>query len=310
MPFHSILWHDPNVNNDENKRIQQEFRRTAFDVQVATQFEDARDRLGQKLPTEKWLVITSGTDGRKLVSAIHAFRCVAEIIIFCGTKQYHSGWSKNYSKVSRVVDLVEDLVAAVDEIDACMTLGTILGGISNPVGVLLAGGMNPALVSYADATWCCAKFAQAKAFMVIIARMRRTQITEDMVLSDVRKLVRYSELRNFNVQWAGPWRRADGLEHVTGASVAQKMCLGYTSDFFYGPLNQKLANVGQLGCVLNCVDGLVMPVLEQQALLGHRGGCDLYRGFPPTHVKARDYLEGHDFFWPPFASVSDDINIA
>lgn len=114
--YEAIVWYDPNIGSAENQKYLVMLREkhaalTAFD-NVA---EAARHV--ERNPLLSFTVITSGSEGQKLVGLIHDLPNVKVALVFCRDVQWHQGWAATFRKVgeSRVYDRVEPLVRKLAE---------------------------------------------------------------------------------------------------------------------------------------------------------------------------------------------------
>ena len=88
MPFRNILWHDPRVNNEENKSYQDLLRKTYKDLVCSNDFAKAADVVKQN-PLTAFIVISSGSKAKDLVPRISQLTNVTAIHIFCMDSSYH-----------------------------------------------------------------------------------------------------------------------------------------------------------------------------------------------------------------------------
>lgn len=105
-----IVWHDPNINSQENQQYITQLKKFC-DVLTFTEWQKARDFV-QSSPTACHIV-TSGTNGEVFAKEIHQLPSVVNIYIFCGNKDYHSQWAKNYSKVSCIEMDIQSLLSQI-----------------------------------------------------------------------------------------------------------------------------------------------------------------------------------------------------
>lgn len=112
--FDRILWHDPNIGNDENQHYIQMLRCQYPDLQVFSSFNDA-ERYVRDNPLTSFTVLSSGSNGKDLMAKIHDCLNVERCYIFCATLEYHTPWAAGYKKVLDVVDDVEDVVNRLSE---------------------------------------------------------------------------------------------------------------------------------------------------------------------------------------------------
>jgi len=107
-----IVWHDPDVNSHENRQYFVRLKKFC-DVVVFTEWQKARDFLQTTSTTCH--VITSGTNGELLVKEINQLQSITKIYVFCGNKEYHSNWAKNYDKVSCIETHIEDVLSRIQQ---------------------------------------------------------------------------------------------------------------------------------------------------------------------------------------------------
>jgi len=109
---YAIVWHDPNVDNQENQQYIIKLRQFC-EVFTFKEWKEASICIKEaKLLCH---VITSGTNGELLVKEISASQSVSNIYIFCGNKAHHSTWAQNYPKVSCVETEIEAVLHKVQQ---------------------------------------------------------------------------------------------------------------------------------------------------------------------------------------------------
>jgi hypothetical protein len=94
-----IVWHDPNINSDENSLIYHRYR-NKYNFSRFVLYEDAISYIENKNRID--CVLTSGNKGKEFVLRIQNIEAVSCIIIFCANIEYHSSWSQDYNKVKLV----------------------------------------------------------------------------------------------------------------------------------------------------------------------------------------------------------------
>ena len=108
-----IVWHDPNVNNEENQQYITQIKRFC-EVFTFTEWEKASAYV--KEAKAVCHVLTSGTNGEVLVKKIFENDSVCHIYIFCGDKEYHSNWAQKYKKrVSCVETSIQSLISQIQQ---------------------------------------------------------------------------------------------------------------------------------------------------------------------------------------------------
>lgn len=107
-----IVWHDPNVESEQNQFYKAQLERFC-EVQTFTEWKDASKYI--KEAKAICHVLTSGSNGELLVKEISSSQSVLKIYIFCGNKDYHQIWAKNYSKVSCIEVQIKDVINQIEQ---------------------------------------------------------------------------------------------------------------------------------------------------------------------------------------------------
>ena len=102
-----IIWHDPNVNSEENEN----YCDVLGSICEYKTFDDWKEAAKEiKQSTIQCHVLTSGTNGEELVKEIASLKQVAAVYVFCLNMEYHSSWAKRFSKVNLVDDVLENVL--------------------------------------------------------------------------------------------------------------------------------------------------------------------------------------------------------
>ena len=96
----NILWHDPNVFNEENKRYLDKYGKL-FGITPFTDINQSQEFLSNA--EDKWFVITSGTNCKKLIPLIHKNPSLIAIVIFCKTPDYFKELPSKYKKIIKII---------------------------------------------------------------------------------------------------------------------------------------------------------------------------------------------------------------
>ena len=107
-----IVWHDPNVKNQENQQYITRLKKFC-EVFRFTEWEKVKDYIQSAQAVCH--IITSGTNGELLTKEISTSQSVANIYVFCGNKAYHSTWAQNYHKVSCVETEIEAILSKIQQ---------------------------------------------------------------------------------------------------------------------------------------------------------------------------------------------------
>jgi len=96
-----IIWHDPKIDNEENK-----YRLVKYsDTHCLKPFKDHEEvSIFLRGTAEHWFLVTSGTNGQILVPKIHEEPAIIGIVIFCRHPEYHKAWASKFKKVLKIVN--------------------------------------------------------------------------------------------------------------------------------------------------------------------------------------------------------------
>jgi len=109
---YEIIWHDPNVNSQENQQYMAQLEKLCK-VQAFTEWKDAENYI--KAAKTVCHVITSGTNGELLVKEIFSSANVPNVFTFCRNEEYHLNWTQNYQKVLCTETKIEDVIAQIQK---------------------------------------------------------------------------------------------------------------------------------------------------------------------------------------------------
>ncbi len=97
----SLVWLDSSVNTLQESIDAQQRLRSLMDHLEAFEHEDDCEQYIKSLSeSEPIVLIASGKLGQKIVRRVHQLRQVASIYIYCGDKDRHKVWIKEFPKVS------------------------------------------------------------------------------------------------------------------------------------------------------------------------------------------------------------------
>lgn len=112
--FESIVWHDPNISNDENQRYISKLRGQFPDLRTFGSFNEAEEYIRENALTS-FTVLSSGSNGKELMEKIHECLNVERCYIFCRALEYHRSWAVGYKKILDVVVDIADVVRRLSE---------------------------------------------------------------------------------------------------------------------------------------------------------------------------------------------------
>ncbi|CAF1456877.1 unnamed protein product [Rotaria sp. Silwood1] len=127
-----VIWVDGNINmeNQDCQNTLAQLRGVVNDVNPCTTAEQCIDKL-QENSEETSFVISSGALGQHLVPDIHGMPKLDGIYIFCGNKQRHQEWAKNWPKIkgvhTTIKSICEKLAIAVKQCNQDQVTVSIIG---------------------------------------------------------------------------------------------------------------------------------------------------------------------------------------
>ncbi|CAF3265936.1 unnamed protein product [Rotaria sp. Silwood2] len=109
-----VIWADANIDptNEESQHILAQLCSVVNQVNTCTTTEQCVQWLN-KTNEETSFVISSGALGQQLVPNIHGLPKLDAIYIFCGNKQFHEGWAKNWTKIKGVYTSINPICDAL-----------------------------------------------------------------------------------------------------------------------------------------------------------------------------------------------------
>jgi len=117
MSDKTLVWHDPAVFNSENQKYMQAFCAAGFRVEAFWGWQAAASFLKSNSEmSQKFVVLTSGTNGEKLVEYIRNFRNIHSVLVFCSNVEYHRTWAERHPIVSHVVSSNAEVTALTREL--------------------------------------------------------------------------------------------------------------------------------------------------------------------------------------------------
>ncbi|CAF4050870.1 unnamed protein product, partial [Rotaria sp. Silwood1] len=127
-----VIWVDGNINmeNEDCQNTLAQLRGVVNDVNPCTTAEQCIDKL-QENSEETSFVISSGALGQHLVPEIHGMPKLDGIYIFCGNKQRHQEWAKDWPKIkgvhTTIKSICEKLAIAVKQCNQDQVTVSIIG---------------------------------------------------------------------------------------------------------------------------------------------------------------------------------------
>jgi len=113
--FH-LVWLDGNINENDDDFCNsiQKLKQVVNTVNTFVDFDECIDFINE-IPEETAFMITSGALGQTTVPAIHNKKQVSVIYIFCGNKDRHEKWAKEWPKVKGVFTDIKPICEALKQ---------------------------------------------------------------------------------------------------------------------------------------------------------------------------------------------------
>ena len=131
-----LIWLDNDIdkNSSDCHNTISHLRRIVNTISTFTDVQECIKFL-EDMAGEKVCIIASGTCGRQIVPRVHDLSQVDSIFIFCYNKQYHEGWTKEWSKVKGVYTeirlICEALKQAAEQCEQNAVSISIMSGDGN-----------------------------------------------------------------------------------------------------------------------------------------------------------------------------------
>ena len=111
-----LVWLDGkiNANSSDCQSTIIQLRSVVNTIHTFIDGEECVDFLGDVVD-EKVCMIISGSFGQNIVPLVHNMPQVDSIFIFCGNRQYHEQWTKNWSKIKGVFTEIQSICHAVKQ---------------------------------------------------------------------------------------------------------------------------------------------------------------------------------------------------
>ncbi|CAF4107723.1 unnamed protein product, partial [Adineta steineri] len=98
-----LIWLDSNIDetNDDCQNTITNLRRIVNDINTYTNGDECLEFI-QTIVDKNVCMIISGSLGQHIVPLVHSMSQVDSIFIFCGNKEYHEQWAKDWPKIKGV----------------------------------------------------------------------------------------------------------------------------------------------------------------------------------------------------------------
>ncbi|CAF4410171.1 unnamed protein product, partial [Adineta steineri] len=96
-----IVWLDSNIN--KNQLLQKLLRQYITCLVTFNDLKLCEQWIKTRLNNEKILFIVSGALGQRIIPNIHQLQSIIAIYVFCLHPEYHTIWTRNYSKIHGII---------------------------------------------------------------------------------------------------------------------------------------------------------------------------------------------------------------
>jgi hypothetical protein len=104
----TLIWLDESVNTlQESIDAQQRLKSLIKNLKTFERVESCEDYIKSQPELDRIVLIVSGALGQKIVRQIHQCKQIIAIYVYCGNKQKHEAWTKEFPKVSAHVSRQE-----------------------------------------------------------------------------------------------------------------------------------------------------------------------------------------------------------
>jgi hypothetical protein len=110
-----LIWLDSNINedNDDCQSTLAQLRRVINAVNIFTGGDECIEFINTYNSREKICIIISGALGQLIVPLIHNMSQVDSIFVFCGNRQRHEEWAKEWPKIKGVYTEISPICKAL-----------------------------------------------------------------------------------------------------------------------------------------------------------------------------------------------------
>lgn len=100
-----VIWLDEEVHSDLNKQFLADIHSIDPEAKLYTNLDECLVQLARGLAdSRRFVFIVSGKLGESLVPKIHERKNIVSIYVYCAFISKHEGWSRQYEKVSFLLD--------------------------------------------------------------------------------------------------------------------------------------------------------------------------------------------------------------
>ncbi|CAG9313936.1 unnamed protein product [Blepharisma stoltei] len=303
MESTKIVWHDPSIFNIENScYIKDHLSQLEYQA-FATVSETAQFLSTTK---DKWILVTSGTNGQELVVQIHDLPAVIGIIIFCGNYEYNKQWSSAFKKVKRVETqsfkrVVEQARKIWDQLVAYNVLFMTQKGTKEYDQIIEALEIDscgsPTAPLRLEKIRKKAYYHMEKELEMSFLQICKLALKNEAI----PRAAVLSELRSFGIADEDK-EEIEGKFGLYPNDLLRSFVYTYTSDVVYKRLNECYAK-NVYGRVMNITAACLLELKNRPELMLHNPTV-LWRGVEIPENILKKLTVGEKGFWPAFTSTA------
>jgi len=295
-----ILWHDPNVNSPENRNYIAQVSQLGCSLEQINSVEMTTSLL-KASPQRNYLIITSGSNGQKLLENIHSFDNIIGVIVFCFQIDKHKKWADKYKKVTKVVNKIQDVLAEVKKLFGKYLILSALEctnetDYDNAISLLTGSNVvdNPEISEYyhirnqpvLDFTLTNLLIKEVPKNQDVLDELLPFN-KEEKAQKEIKKIFKKIEEKDFN--------------------LLKAFCFLYSTDLIYHPFNLACAT-RSYSKIIKTLRFLLQDLKKQETKI-FKETVVLYRGMPKDSVNLQQYQDASGF-WPCFSSTSRKEKVA
>ncbi|CAF1491602.1 unnamed protein product, partial [Rotaria sp. Silwood1] len=107
---YSLIWLDASIYSEETLDTQEKLRLSINYLRTFDKLDECEKYIRSVSSEDRIVLIISDHFSQQLIPNIHFFRQVSSIYIYCGNKEFHQQWGKQYSKIHGVCNQLNELI--------------------------------------------------------------------------------------------------------------------------------------------------------------------------------------------------------
>ncbi|CAF1270557.1 unnamed protein product [Adineta steineri] len=110
----ALVWLDSTANKlQESIDAQHQLRSIINHLEIFEFENDCEQYIKSLSELDRIILIVSGALGQNIVGRIHQYRQIVSIYVYCGNRQKHEGWTKQYPKIRGLVVQLDELISKI-----------------------------------------------------------------------------------------------------------------------------------------------------------------------------------------------------